>query len=391
MKRIRPVRVLFVVPWDQRVGGVTSVVANLATWLEERNHGAVFLHPGTANELEHGRTKRGFPGYRLRLRSIFVSGRPVRSVLAFCIVLLPTLVRLVGLLRRERIDLVNIHYPLASFLPVVLAARLAGRPVVTSVHGADLFPQGEPQSRYPLGLRIVLRLSHRVVAPSRAYLGQVVGRLPGLRDRAEFIHNGIRLEEFRRPASDREEPSPLDDGGSYVLTIAAHNRKKGLDVLLEAFAGIASRFPEQTLVLVGNGPLTGTLEGLVADLGLNARVRFLGRIGRPETIALLHGCDLFVLSSRAEPFGLAVLEAMACGKPVVATRVGGIREIVRDGVDGLLVEPDDADALAEAMAALLEDSGAARRLGREAAVRARSFDTEANGRAYGALFDDLIG
>lgn len=383
-------RVLFVVPWDQEVGGVTAVVGNLASWLEERNHGAVFLHPGATNEPEKGRTKRGFAGYRMRLRSPFVRDRPVRSVLAFWISLLPALARLVRLFRRERIDLVNIHYPLASFLYVVLAARLTGRPVVTSVHGADLFPKGEPLPRYPLGLRAILRLSQRIVAPSRAYLDQVTEQLPAIRGRAGFIHNGIELEEFRLPASGRTSMSPSVPRSRYVLTIAAHNPKKGLDVLLKAFARIAPRFPDHGLVLVGNGPLTGELRELASGLGLEARVQFPGRIGRSKTVALLHGCDLFVLPSRAEPFGLAVLEAMACEKPVVATRVGGIREIVRDGEDGLLVEPDDVDALERAMVTLLDDPAASRELGREAILRAQRFGTEENGRAYHALFDDLV-
>lgn len=398
------VRVLFVVPWDQEVGGVASVVGNLARGLEKRGHRAVFLHPGTADELVLGSTKWGFRGYRLRLRGPFVADRPIRSVVAFWLLLAPSLARLAGLIRRERIDVVNIHYPLESFLPVVLASRLTGRPVVTSVHGADLFPGGSAPTRYALGLRLALRLSQRIVAPSRSFLDQVLGRFGALRERAGFIHNGIRLEELldegsREPARgsavDQPEPAlgccrgPATPNGRYALTIAAHNQKKALDVLLEAFGRIAARFPDLTLVLVGDGPLRSELEDLASRLGLGERVRFLGARGRRETIALLRGCDLFVLPSRAEPFGLAVLEAMACGKPVVASRVGGLQELVRDGTDGKLLEPDDPAGLADAMAGLLDDRDAAHRLGRTARARARDFSTEANVRAYETLFARL--
>lgn len=380
-------RILFVVPWDQEVGGVASVVGNLARGLEERGHGAVFLHPGTADELVRTTTKWGFTGYRLRLRGPCAPANPLRSVLAFWVFLLPTLVRLVRLLRRDRIDLVNIHYPLASFLPVALAARLAGLPIVTSVHGADLFPRGEPLRRYPLALRAVLGLSARIVAPSDGYLAQVATQLPGLADRAESIHNGIRLEEFatsRRDPGARRRPA-----GRYLLTIAAHNPKKGLDVLLSAFARVADRHPDVRLLLLGDGPLRDQLEAQASRLGLDERARFLGTRGRAETIELLQGCAVFVLASRAEPFGLAVLEALACGRPVVATKVGGIREIVRDGVDGLLVEPDDPAALAAAIDTFLDDPEAGRRCGRAGLLRAREFTAEANSLEYESLFETL--
>lgn len=380
-------RILFVVPWDQEVGGVAYVVGNLARGLEERGHGAVFLHPGATDELVRTTTKWGFAGYRLRLRAPFAPAHPLRSVLAFSSLLLPTLIRLVRLLRREQIDLVNIHYPLASFLPVALAARLAGKPIVTSVHGADLFPAGEAIRRYPLALRAVLGLSGRIVAPSDSHLAKVTTQLPGLADRAESIHNGIRLEEF---ATSRRGP---DAGrrpeGRYLLTIAAHNPKKGLDVLLSAFARVADRHPDVRLVLLGDGPLRDQLEAQASRLELGERVRFLGTRGRAETIELLQGCAVLVLASRAEPFGLAVLEALACGRPVVATRVGGIREIVRDGVDGLLVEPDDPAALAAAIDTFLDDPEAGRRCGRAGPLRAQEFTAEANTLEYESLFETL--
>lgn len=397
-------RVLIVVPWDQEVGGVASVVGNLAVELARAGHGSVFLHPGAADKPVPGRTKWGFPSYRVRLRGPSGHDRPIRSVLAFWTLLLPSLARIAGLLRRERIDIVNLHYPIESFLSVVLAARILGRPVVTSVHGADLFPHGDPRVHYSLGIRSVLRLSRRIVSPSRAYLGQLLEQFPTLKDRAEFIHNGVRLEEFSMPAPDQEGNSPREAArsaldiehplacveGRYVLTIAAHKPQKGLDVLLLAFGRLADRFPDVTLVLVGDGPLRVELKELVLRLGLGERVRFLGVKSRPDTIALLHGCDIFVLPSRAEPFGLVVVEAMACAKPVVATRVGGIREIVRSGVDGLLVEPDNPNALVGAIASLLADPDFSRRLGDEAFRRARCFGTEPNARLYESLFRDLI-
>jgi glycosyltransferase involved in cell wall biosynthesis len=116
----------------------------------------------------------------------------------------------------------------------------------------------------------------------------------------------------------------------------------------------------------------------------------MGRRPRPEIARLLHGCELLVLPSRSEPFGIALIEAMACRKPVVAAAVGGIREIVTSGEDGLLVPPEDPGALAAAIGAVLRDRALGRRLGERARETvARRFTFETTGSAYAKLFEDV--
>ena len=143
----------------------------------------------------------------------------------------------------------------------------------------------------------------------------------------------------------------------YVLCIAAHNEKKALDVLLEAFAKTRRTHPGVSLVLVGDGPLRRQLESHATSLGLGADVEFMGEKSRQEVVRLLRDCTFLVLPSRAEPFGMVVTEAMASRKAVIATRVGGIPEIIEHGRSGILVEPDDPAALADTMATLLRDAG----------------------------------
>src|SRR4029079_19216509 len=104
-----------------------------------------------------------------------------------------------------------------------------------------------------------------------------------------------------------------------------------------------------------DGPLRGELEALTRSLGIWERVRFLGRKGRPQVADLMQRCEMFVLPSRAEPFGIVLIEAMACRKPVIATRVGGIPEIIEDGQNGILVEPDNPEKLAEAIIRVLKN------------------------------------
>jgi glycosyltransferase involved in cell wall biosynthesis len=182
----------------------------------------------------------------------------------------------------------------------------------------------------------------------------------------------------------------MDSLGQYILCVAMHNEKKGIDVLLQAFSLLQKVAPLLTLVLVGDGHLRSDLETLAKTLGISNKVKFLGRKGRPEVAKLILHCEIFVLPSRAEPFGIVLIEAMACRKPVVATMVGGIPEIVENGKNGILVEPDNPKALAEALIAMLQDQDLRSSLATNGYFTVqRSFSSEATGSAYETLFADI--
>jgi glycosyltransferase involved in cell wall biosynthesis len=378
--------VLIVVPWDQARGGVATVVNTLARHLSEHGHGVLFLHPGESARPVAKTTRAGFPGVELNLRVPFIPERPLRSSAAFWLMLPVTLRRLLALLRRHEIDLVSIHYPLPWAVIFLLTGRLLGHRVVISAHGADLMPNGEQCAHHPWGLRWLIARCDHLTAPSRSYLGDVLSAFPGLRDRATPIHNGIDLAELRAEAG-VSSPS----GAPSILCIAAHNAKKGLDVLLRALLHLRSQGVEAKLVLAGDGPLRPDLEALAHHLGIADLVHFAGFLDLAAVRRALERCTLFVLPSRAEPFGIALLEAMAHGKPIVATRVGGIPEIITHLENGYLIPPDDPRALADAVAALARDPALRERLGRAglATVRER-FTYRHTGSKFETLFLALL-
>jgi glycosyltransferase involved in cell wall biosynthesis len=173
----------------------------------------------------------------------------------------------------------------------------------------------------------------------------------------QVIHNGISAEAFRPANASDLAAAPHTTGGRpVVLTVARLDQQKGLNYLLEA----AAQVPEAQFVLAGEGPERAALEAQAARLGLQDRVRFLGY--RPDIPELLAGCDLFVLPSLYEGLPLSVLEAMAVGKPVIATAIGGTDEAVVPEQTGLLVPAADPAALARAIRQLLADPPLARRL-----------------------------
>jgi glycosyltransferase involved in cell wall biosynthesis len=377
--------ILLVVPWDQEYGGVASVVGNLARYLSRRGHRVLFLHPGDGNRIRPRTTAWGFSGYDINLRTPFIAARPLRSILGFLAHLPSTLYQLWRLLRSEGIQVVNVHYPGDQFFLFAVLRWLRSMKLVVSVHGADVLPDGRPRARYGWLFRAFLASADAVVAPSQAFLEDVIRLFPRTKPRALFVHNGIDLQELA--GVDSTTPAIR---GHYLLCIAAHNSKKALDVLLRAFTSISAGVRSLRLVLVGDGPLRREHEQLARALSLQERVDFLGSRSRSEVVRLLRECELFVLPSRSEPFGIVVAEALACRKAVVASAVGGIPEIIEDGRSGVLVKPDDPDALARAVLELLADEGRRESLGRAGYERITAlFSYDAMGASYENLYSRL--
>ena len=175
-----------------------------------------------------------------------------------------------------------------------------------------------------------------------------------------------------------------------LLVVSRLTPEKGVDIALSAFARVRSAFPGARLVIGGDGPERERLRRRSDDLGIGDAVVFPGRVAPAEVLGLLDAASLVLVPSRAETFGLVAVEAALMQRPVVASRVGGLREVVADGLTGLLVPADDAGAMAEAAIALLGDEARCRRLGMAARARAQvlfSHDRYIDGYAeqYGRL------
>lgn len=378
--------VLFVVPWDQKSGGVASVVGNLAKFFQTLNRTVIFVHPSLNNLAQMGTTELGFPGYKLRLRAPSVHGHTARSILAFFMCFPLTFVQLIYVVMKHHIQMINIHYPSEDFIYFVFLRLLMPLKLVISIHGADFFPGGKSQKKYSRTIKVLLRFCDCIVAPSNAFLCDFLSLFPDLKRKSLFIHNAVDLSEFAAPCLQSKDETQR----KKILSIAAHNEKKGLDVLLRAFLLVSNRKPRLDLLLAGDGPLRPQLEELAKTLKIDSQVKFLGYQQRDQITRLLHECDLFVLPSRSEPFGIVVIEALACGKAIVASNVGGIAEIITNGENGILVDPDDPVALAQAIYNVLDDNNLRRKIEiRGYASVLERFTCEHNAKAYEKLFAEL--
>jgi glycosyltransferase involved in cell wall biosynthesis len=374
--------ILFVVPWDQAEGGVTHVVASVARRLQDRGHRAFFLFPSEGWKYQTGTSRRGFPAIHCRLRDYPSQSGGLRGRVAWLSAVAISLPQLVRFGRANRIDLINVHYPMGGFALMVDLARKLEVPVVVSAHGSDLFPESGAYSDD--GVNRLLAYASDVVVPSRTFLGSVLESYPIVREKTSCIYNGYDEREFDEPAS----PFSARRGPPTVLCIAAHTNKKGIDVLLRAAHSLSAS--QLQVRLVGDGPLRKDFERMAAALNVTDRVTFVGSTDRRGVFRELHNCDLVAMPSRSESFGLAALEAMVCGKPVVASSVGGLREIVDHNVTGLLLPPDDSDALAAALARLCSEPELRQRFGDAGRARSRRFSIASTTDQYETLFSRLV-
>jgi len=236
----------------------------------------------------------------------------------------------------------------------LVAARLARVPAVVATQQLFVAPSSR---RAVLRHRFLSMAVDRYIAVSNDMARALRPLCVRADRRVTVVHNAVRADVFEAAPDRRVEVLPEAAGRPVVLTLARLDAQKGLEYLI----GAADLLPDALFLIAGDGGERRRLEALARDKGLAARVRFLGY--RDDASRLLAACDVFVLPSLFEGLPVSVLEAMAAGKPVVATAIPGTDEAVLHGRTGLLVPPADPLALADAIKAILSDPTLSRRLG----------------------------
>jgi glycosyltransferase involved in cell wall biosynthesis len=284
-------------------------------------------------------------------------------------------------LRSQNVEHVHAHYATYPLLAAWLCYRLTGIPYSVTVHAHDIFVDRSFLRRRLEDASFVVAVSEY----NRAFLAgsEALGRTP-----VHVVHCGIDPEGYSfRPRA------PVAEGPVRALCVASLQEYKGHQVLLEALARAGDRLGRVELDLVGDGGLRSDLEQLARRLGLGRRVRFHGSLAEPDVARMLERTNLFVLPSivarngQMEGLPVSLMEALAVGAPVVATRLSGIPELVRDGETGLLAEPDDPEDLACTLEAVLADPAAAQERA-EAGRRLieREFGLKGSAAALSSLF-----
>lgn len=334
------------------IGGVQTAVRHIARNATARGHTVIILSSLPSREVPTQESVDGVPVYRFDWGRRPLWSLPIRAV--------QTLVGMARVLRAFKPDVVYVHFLTINALYVLLLHYVLRFTLVVSARGNDI--QG-----IPLRSRLQRWMLPRLFARANAILfcSSYVQRdaAPYLKRASPHAYVGVVGDGF--DPDEFREPRPYTYPAPYILAMGRLVHKKGFDLLIRAFAQIADAFPRAHLLIAGDGEERAALEQLIDALNLRARVRLLGFTDRPTSIALFWGCEFFVLSSRLEPFGIVVAEAMAARKAVLATKSGGVVDLVQDGVNGLLVEPT-VEALADGIRRLLAHPDEARAMGERA-------------------------
>lgn len=326
-------------------GGITSYLMTLARGMVRQGHTVVVASAGgdRVADLEAMGIRHVTAGLRVKCEihpSVFLSA---------C--------QLASFVKREKIDLVHVHTRSTQVCAAVIA-RLTGVPFMTTCHG--FFKSRMGRRFFPLWGKRVIAISPQVGEHLRKDFG-----LPS--EMVVLVRNGITLDEFC-PASElekREARRQWSLGDEPVIGIVARlSDVKGHRYLIEAMETVVKDFPEVICLMAGTGPMEEDLKSRVREKGLEGSVRFLDVTNK--TAQILRLLDIFVLPSVQEGLGLSAMEAGACGVCVVASRVGGIPEVIMDGETGSLVPPKDPAALSEAIIRLLHDPARRLAMGRRA-------------------------
>jgi N-acetyl-alpha-D-glucosaminyl L-malate synthase BshA len=365
------------------VGGSGVVATELAHALAGRGHRVHLI----SSEIPF-RWREGLEG--LTFERVDTPAYPLFREPQYLLALANTIVRVAC---ERELDLVHAHYAVPHATAAYLAEQIlsadgaAGQlRTVTTLHGTDITLVGSDPS-YQQVVAFSIERSHGVTAVSESLRRDTIATL-GIRQPIRVIPNFLDCEQYRRRPDAALERRLAPAGEAVVMHVSNFRPVKRVHAVLDVFMRIARTVPAR-LVLVGDGPDRAGLEERVMRERLGASVMFAGE--QQDLVSWLSSADLFLLPSSQESFGMAALEAMACAVPVVASRVGGLPEVIADGETGFLREPDDLDGMAECGIAVLRDRAEHERIAAAAAVSVRTrFCAEVIVPMYEACYREVL-
>jgi glycogen(starch) synthase len=367
--KIRVKRILF---WSgtfwPNIGGVEVHAAKLLPALRERGYEYTVIAPKTDEKLADKESYRGIPIYRFPFRNN-LSDRSLDQLIVMR-------AKIADLKRQVAPDLVHINAVGVDNFFHLTTAEAYRAPVLVTLHGKWSM-QADAVVKKTLGG------ADWVVGCSAAILGEGRKLVPQIISRSSVIYNGVEVPSLC--------PSVLPFDAPRLLCLGRLAPDKGFDIALPAFKSLLRCYPRARLIIAGNGPERERLEKQAESLGIHQAVELNGWVSPLKVAELINSVTLVVMPSREDSFPLVALEAALMGRPLVATRVGGLPEIIVPMETGILVDKEDCDGLTKAIAFLLDRPQEAMRMGEAARLRAQAiFRWERHVDAYDALYQTLI-
>jgi N-acetyl-alpha-D-glucosaminyl L-malate synthase BshA len=367
-------------------GGSGVVGAELGLELARRGHSIHFISYASPMRLEDG----GRDHERVTFHPVNMLAYPLFEYPPYALALAS---KLCEIAHSQELDLIHMHYAIPHAVSAYLAREMckASRylPFITTLHGTDITLVGRDPSFLPI-TRFGIEQSDRVTAISN-YLRQATLDTFCVSCPIDVIHNFIDAEFYQRNPNPALKQEIAPGGESIIVHISTFRPIKRITDCIEILARVKADGLRARLVMCGDGPERAEAEALAVRLGVSDKVIFAGPQPQSVIREYLSIADLLLLPSQSESFGLVALEAMACEVPVIATRVGGLPELVEDGVTGLLYDVGDVDGMAAGAIRLLSDHTAREQFGgRGRQVAIARFSSEKIIPQYESLYHDVM-
>ncbi len=338
-------------------GGSGVVATELGIALAERGHDIHFIAYSMPFRLAH-------VAKNIFFHEVNVNAYPLFEYPNYALNLTSTMV---DVAKHEQLDLLHVHYAIPHATSAVLARQILASegyeiPIVTTLHGTDITIVGRDPSFQPV-VNYSINQSDGVTAVSD-YLRRETYERFDIRKEIEVIPNFIDTKRFKRLDKEHFKRALCPQGEKLLIHVSNFRPVKNAAQVVEVFHQLRQENQEVKLLLVGDGPDRTNVERLSRDLGVYEDVRLLGKQEPIEEILSI--ADVFLMPSGSETFGLAALEAMACGVPVVATDIGGLPELIRHGETGFLCPLNDVSCFIDRVRNLVQDDGLREAMGRRA-------------------------
>ena len=298
--------------------------------------------------------------------------------------------KMVDVARHEGLDLLHVHYAIPHASAAYTAKQILMEeghhlPVVTTLHGTDITLLGKDPSFEPV-ISFAINQSDAVTAVSHSLRNDTY-KLFGVNKEIEVVPNFLNVEKLQFEEDPEMRAAYAQDHERILVHISNFREVKRVDDVVRVFAQVREKMPAK-LLMVGDGPERSRVEQLCRDMGVCGDTVMLGKLKNPTEV--LQVADLFVLPSEAESFGLAALEAMAARVPVISTNTGGLPEVNRHGVTGMMSEVGDVDEMAANAIFLLEDEGRLQQFRERARGRAEEFQVASIMPQYEAIYNQIL-
>lgn len=345
------------------VGGVEELTKNLAKQFLEKGFKPIIITVRQPQNSPKYELFEGIAVYRFRFKN---PARNLISLINFLWFFPGEMLRLLWLLKSHKITVINIQCVSANGWYILLAKKILRLRLVTSSQGERLMDATGVYRSWWMNfvMKKILQNSDHVTGCAAYVVNDLKKHYNLKKIKSSVLYNGVNLNEFNCHKKIKER---------YIFSTGRMAFVKGFDLLIEAFARIAKQFPAVNLKLAGDGPEKEKLIKLVEKYQLTDRVEFLGFINKQQTVKYMCSALFFVMCSRYEPFGIVNTEAMAAGKAVIASAVGGIPEYIKPGKNGLLFEKENVQDLVLKITQLLKNKRQCEQLGLAGRVLVEKF------------------